>query len=92
MLDTKMCQTTNSYYLEGFWLNGARWIAKENSIDEIQNDWDHSTKLPMFHLMIEKHDGSKLGAGADFKESTAPSVLQSKLNPKLIKAGVIGRI
>lgn len=64
MQDAKSCNASNSYYLDGFWLNGARWVAKHNSIDEIQNNYTHSTKLPVIHMAIQKFDGSKLGAEA----------------------------
>lgn len=62
MLDTKAASASNSYYLDGFWLNGARWSAKHHSIDEMLNNYVYSTKLPIIHLSIHKFDASKLGA------------------------------
>jgi hypothetical protein len=34
--DYKTCLTSHSFYIEGLWVNGARWIAKDHSLDEAQ--------------------------------------------------------
>jgi hypothetical protein len=86
MMEVKMAQITNSYYIEGLWLNGARWVAKHNSIDEMLNGYESSTKLPMVHLVIEKHDSSKLG---DIHSSKG---VASSLGKGNLKSNLLGRI
>jgi len=33
-LDHKTTLATNAYYLEGLWINGAKWNPNDHSIDE----------------------------------------------------------
>ena len=87
MMETAIAQASNSFYLEGLWLNGAKWVPKENSIDEIDNNYEHSTKLPMIHLVIEKYDGTKLGA--DIKDKDA---VVSQVKGASLKANIMGRL
>lgn len=54
MLDQDEAEETNSYYLEGLWINGATWNIDEYSLDECKFNYESSVKLPLVHFSIEK--------------------------------------
>ena len=51
-LNAKEAALTNSYYLEGLWLNGAAWDKDEYSIDECEAAHLTSIKMPVIHIMV----------------------------------------
>lgn len=51
-MDLETALSTNTFYLDGMWLNGARWIAKDNSLDECLFSYQSCQRLPMIMLTI----------------------------------------
>lgn len=70
-LDHKTTLATNAYYLEGLWINGAKWNPKDHSIDECAYAHQTSCQLPTVHMMIIPSDLPNTLAPKKATESSA---------------------
>jgi hypothetical protein len=50
--DINSSKISNSFYLEGLYLNGASWLYKEGTLDECIHTHKVSSRLPKIHMLI----------------------------------------